>query len=305
MIPSILLGVVGGLLIIGSYGAIESHWPGSYVNVHTRTGQLGRFSGLWFLVFRMTPAFVVTGVVAVTAERLELGPILATASCLAAFLFHGLRHAWLYEVEAVDPTKIWLVRFVNQVLSLVGGLLGFWSRAFTAPVIPSPVELLNAVWTAMVAGVAYFGVSRILGRETTSQELLDRARRDIGRDAWSYAKAASQIHALPLVAVQAIILAEAVQRPRWFRELERLLPSILRLTGRTATTGIAQMRSTSSLSDEKSLELLCLDMKEWLSSHPDVSLQDIDDFEDYATHHSADAVFVDSAASFHGALLGK
>lgn len=76
----------------------------------------------------------------------------------------------------------------------------------------------------------------------------------------------------------------------------------MRMAGRDATTGIAQMRSVTALSDEESIDMLCIAMKNWLSHHPDVSLENLDDFGDYATHHSADAVFVDSAKGFHAEL---
>ncbi|AQP44677.1 hypothetical protein RPIT_07535 [Tessaracoccus flavus] len=250
----------------------------------------------------MGPAFGVTLAISATAERLGVRPTLATITCLAVFVSYGLFHTWRAARETANPAKIRLVRIISHGLSTLGGFVGFHARNLFAVLIPYPSELLNAVWTAMFAALVYSGATRLLSRETDSRSLFLRARRDMGLDAWNYAKAASRIHEVPSVAVHAIILAEAVQRPRWFRKIETVLPPLMRMAGRDATTGIAQMRSVTALSDEESIDMLCIDMKNWLSHHPDVSLENLDDFGDYATHHSADAVFVDSAKGFHAEL---
>lgn len=287
----------GGLL--GIYGAMESHWPASYVNVTTPSGQLGRFSFWWYLFFRSAPTFLVTLVTAVSAERLGLSPSCTVAVGLTAFALFAIYHSIRGPQGMASRDKVILVGFVGMVLSLISGALALALRSHLEFIIPPPSALLEAIWTALFVAVAYFAFKRLLDDRPVHTSLPERAKRDIRR-VWKFSQSEADRHGLPVAAVRAVLLAEAIQRPRWFRALERALQCVLRVFRKESTTGIAQMKSLKPLSDWESVTLLCGDMNKWVSEHSE--LNDEKSISEYARHHNDDDVFVDSVVEQYKSL---
>lgn len=297
-----MLGLVASFLLLGIYGAMESHWPSTYVSPTTAAGQLGRFSLAWFLLFRMGPAALVSGIVAVTAERLDADPKAAIATTLAPFVLFGYVFLLRRARQSTHRLKIVLAGTVGALLSLLGGVLGGFVLPLLDFLIPQPTELLNAIWTAIVAAAAYFAVSRLSRKEDARDLGFSRTRRDIGPEAWAYAKETSAARGVYPNAVHAILLAEAMQRPRWFRRLEIATQRIRSRFGNSGTTGVAQMRSKAPLSDTESIDLLIGDIVRWSSAQSGALLGDHKSFESYLRRHNDDTVFVESALHFFAML---
>lgn len=296
MTDSLALGVTGALILVGLYGAMESRWPASYVDTTTAAGQLGRFSLTWYLAFRMGPAAVVSAVVAVSADRLAGSSFVAVAVCLTLFTLFGWFHIWRTAARTTHRLKYLMVAAIGALLSLTGGIVGGMASFLVARLIPQPAELLNAVWTAAMVAAAYSGLTRVLAVKVDYGAVRARARTDIGPDAWRYAAKAGQVHDIPVECIRAILLTEATQRPKWFRTIEVALQHVRRWFKLSGTTGVAQMRSVTPLSDERSIELLAQDMSTWMSWHrTPISLLNPEIFERYLRRHNADNVFITSA----------
>ncbi len=260
---AVALSLVTALVLIGIYAAMRSHWPSSYIDVTTTAGQIGRFSFSWFIAFRTAPAFVVATVVATTAERSGMSAWIPFVGGFALFIAYGLRHNIRERRRRRNRINVLIVGIVGALLSVAAGALGTLVRRQTSPLVPEPQALLEAIWTAMIVAGLYFAVHRILGDHADDAAIHRRAKSDLGKHAWRYSAKAAAEHGVPAAAVRAILLAEAIQRPRWFRVLERLIQHVGRRFGREGTTGVAQMRSSEVLSDEESVRRLCLEMAKY------------------------------------------
>lgn len=302
MVVAVVVGSLCALLLIGAYGAFESHWPSAYVDTRSKAGQLGRFSLPWFLIFRVGPMFVTSAVSAVTSARLHGAPFLASAVLLIMFLVYSAANLWQRSKWSTHRLKEWLVWTVAALLSVVGNVLGLLSWSQIAPLIPRPDELLTAVWTALIVVAVYYGFQRLFVQDQGEARALQRGKKDIGQAAWKHAVSAAKVHSVPPSAVHAILLAESIQRPRWFRRVERLVQYVRGRVHRSGTTGIAQMRSARPLTDEESIDLLCIDMQRWTASQSVGDLNELEVFEEYAIHHNPDDVFVSTAADYYYTL---
>lgn len=296
---TLLLSATMFLGLLGIYAAMQSHWPASYVNVTTASGQLGRFSLRWYLFFRSAPTFLITLVTAVSAERLGLSPSCTVAGGLTTYALFALYNSIRGPQGMSSRGKVILVGCVGIVLSLISGVVALQLRSYFAPIIPEPSALLEAIWTALFVAVAYFAFQQLLGIKTAPASLLERAKKDIGK-VWEFSRTEADRHNVPVVAVRAVLLAEAIQRPSWFRTLERALQCALGVFGREGTTGIAQMRSRKPLSDEESVTRLCADMHDWTREHGE--LNDLERIRRYGRYHNDDDVYVESLVEQYSLL---
>ena len=294
ILPTLAMSAIMFLGLQGIYGALQSHWPASYVNITTSSGQLGRFSLSWYLFFRLAPTFLVAVVIAVSAERLMMSPSCVVITGLAVYALFAL-HKTVFGPRGMSSRgKSVLVGCTGITLTVVAGVLALYLRSYFAPIIPTPSALLEAIWTALIVTVMYFAFSRLLDNKFDHQSLQERAKKEIGDQIWEYSALEARKHGLQASTVQAILLTEAIQRPRWFRLIEEVFQSIQGLFNITGTTGIAQMPSRWPLSDKKSVTLLCNDIQDWVRSNREVT--DTESLIAYGRYHNDDDVYVNSLA---------
>lgn len=294
IVPTLALSAAMFAGLFGIYGAMQSHWPASYVNITTTSGQLGRFSLLWFLIFRSAPTFMVASVASVSAERLGLSPSCTVILGLVLYAIYALHHSIRGPLGMSSRGKVVFVGCIGISLSIISGLLALWFGDRLAALIPEPSALLDAIWTAAFVAVMYAASKRLLSAKVTRESLYVRAKRDIGAKAWEFSQEGADRYNVSILAVRAVLLAEAIQRPRWFRFLERLLQCVRGLFRDEGTTGIAQVRSRWPVSDEASVESLCADMQAWASEKGEIG--GVKSVEKYARHRNDDDIFVESVA---------
>lgn len=289
---SVVLSAAMFVGLLGIYGAMQTHWPASYVNITTSSGQLGRFSLSWYLFFRMGPTFLVALVTAVSAERLGLSPLFTVTGGLVVYALFVVRHLVRGPRGMSSREKRILVGCFGIGLSLMSGVLALWLKDYLAPIIPQPSALLDAIWTALVVAVIYFAFKRLLDNKVDPASLQDVARRDVGDEMWKYSRAEAERLNVPVPVVQAVLLAEAIQRPRWFRYLERVFQYVQGFFGKEGTTGIAQMRSRRPLRDKESVRLLCDEILKWVGEHPELNSEE--GVREYGRHRNDDDLYVNS-----------
>ncbi|OFP38121.1 hypothetical protein HMPREF2990_01580 [Corynebacterium sp. HMSC071B10] len=127
-------------------------------------------------------------------------------------------------------------------------LFGSWipsGEDFAIALVAGSFASIMAIWTKNLMSAA----------KLPFPTLVSELRKDIGAKQLAFARALSRNYDSSGnlgYLVEAILLAEAQQRPKWFRRIENFTGKI----GRTGTYGVAQVSAPAPISDERSIELL-------------------------------------------------
>lgn len=253
---TVILGLLGAGFLHVLYLTMRSKWPESYMSVRTALDKAPRSSALRYLLLRCCPTYAVGSLLAITVERLG-GNALVALVCMGVpyALVNDGRALWRLRREGAGRGPVlWFYYVFNLVL--IAGLvaLSYLTYRWYAEFVPEPDELIFAVWTAVFAAVLATAFQQLLRSPDLSVERkLAAARKDIGEDTWAYVNEAALGADCEPVLMHAIVAAEALQRPRWMRRLERakgrLVPE--------GTYGVAQMTASHPLSDAQSVQALC------------------------------------------------
>lgn len=131
-----------------------------------------------------------------------------------------------------------------------------YCAAVSAPhfesLVPSLHEVTITLWTAVIAAVGGAYVLQLSrGRTNDSMELARRSARKIPSRLVPLAVDLSGAHGADPQLVTATMIAENLQRPPWFRSVERIKGLVLR----AGTYGIMQVSHDRPISDEESLRI--------------------------------------------------
>ncbi|WIG18388.1 hypothetical protein [Kocuria rosea] len=149
---------------------------------------------------------------------------------------------------------LWFYYVGNLVLTAGIVALSYFSHGWYTDFVPEPDELVFAVWTAVFAAVLATALQQLLRSPSLSTEQkLTAAQKDIGEDAWGYVEQTALDSNCDPTLMRAIVAAEALQRPRWMRHLERAKGRVVP----EGSYGVAQMTASHPLSDAQSIQALC------------------------------------------------
>lgn len=257
---TIVLAIAGVILLNAIYGFFRTEWPESYTSLDNRIEHQYRSNPLRTLVgFRGLPVAVTVMLISEMIDRNEGHVVMGTVGMIASYLVLTSARA-VYEVlkEPRHPNyKFIILHHCGQTLIVVifawFGLIGhdLWGSW-----IPRGDEFAIAVLAGAFASVmAIWARSWLTAVKMPFPELVQELKLDIGFDQIEYALMQSgkvdRSGNLGLL-VYAILLAEAQQRPSWFRKLETLIGKL----GRSGTFGVAQVSSNRPVSDEQSIDML-------------------------------------------------
>lgn len=255
---AVVLGLLGAGFLHVLYVTMRSKWPESYTSVRTGLDKAPRSSALRYLLFRCFPTYAVGCLLAITVDRLG-GNLLTALVCMAVpyALANDGRALWrLRHGGAGRGPVLWFYYVGNLVLIAGIVALSYFSHGWYTDFVPEPDELVFAVWTAVFAAVLATALQQLLRFPSLSTEQkVEAARQDIGEDTWAHIKEAALDANCDPMLMRAIIAAEALQRPRWMRNLERVKGRIIQ----EGSYGVAQMTAHRPLSDIQSVDALCLE----------------------------------------------
>ena len=254
---TILLSAVGASVLHLIYQSIKTRWPEAYTSISTDFDQQVRTNPFRSMVlFRGGPVFLIALFATVLVERYGGYPWASAILLIVIYLtFTTFKAIW--ETTSRPRPPHWAVLVCYHLASaVVVGLLVLAATALRTPLesfIPPTKDLLIAVWAGLFAMVFAAGARTILSPTKLSEgEILEQLKKDIGDENWKHiAKVAKDNKELREL-LSAIILAEAQQRPRWFRRLER----IKGIFSSPGTYGVAQVASPQPIEDRESIELL-------------------------------------------------
>lgn len=265
-IPEFLLAAVGTFALRGIYEAIERHWPTKYLDTDELASRATQLFTGHYLVFRSLPPFLIAIVLAVTSERLGMSALLTIALLYVFQIVLLIRDLWRHGRPGRREA---LVRMFGQLIVAVTLCSAWLLRTSLAGIVPLPDALLEGVWTAGLTGAVFYAVAREVRREPSDadiEKLVQRGRRSAGARSLGYLRARSRELQIDPICLEAIIIAESLQRPPWFRRLERIAQWTV-MRGHPMTTGVAQIMSSRPLTDEESIDKLLASFVGWLEIH--------------------------------------
>lgn len=236
------------------FQAVRTEWPGSYFGPSDVTSYAVTASPLRYAGYRLLPLFTVCLFVAVTLERRDG---YAIQTCLGIALTHAALTngralgRWARSGPLVrHRVPIALVRAVVFVGLVVVGYVAFLARGVLSSVVPPLDQLTSALWTAILAGVLGVYITNQSRHGGGDQfELVDRSAAQLdGGLKDLMVKVASANDADPNLGL-AVMAVENLQRPPWFRQLER----VKSLFVPSGTYGVMQVSADSWISDEESV----------------------------------------------------
>jgi hypothetical protein len=298
---TVVLGLLGAGFLHVVYATMRSQWPESYMSVRTALDSAPRSSALRYLLFRCFPTYAVGSLLAITVERLG-GNTLVALVCMGVpyAVVNDGRALWrLRRGGAGRGPVLWFYYVFNLVL--IAGLvpLSYLTYHWYADFVPEPDELIFAVWTAVFAAVLATAFQQVLRSPALSVERkLAAARRDIGEETWEYvSQAALNANCEPPL-MQAIVAAEALQRPRWMRRLERAKGRFVP----EGSYGVAQMTASHPLSDAQSVQALCQEHAGYYPARSSAGWVRQTLLEAHIEKHNSNPAFVSSVREFYRRL---
>lgn len=296
-----LIGLIAAIFLRATYQLISNRWPEGY-DYSTRMIERAPKNGVIpYLLFRSLPTYIVGVLAIVTSDRLD-GNVYVAATVLGV-VYIGAGEVWaaINCHRRRDPRKNILISLymINALLVLTALILAVMSRHAVAGFVPSPAELLSSLWTACFVAVFVYFMDRVFRRDELRNPTLSDARKMLGLDLEKYAKSMSvKMNCCPEL-VLAVILAECEQRPKWFRDAERMFGRIAGSKG--ITYGVGQIRSDRPLSDVQSIDDLCAGMSGYFpgSDRNGSNLE----LRVRLADHNPDPVFVDTAVKRYFELI--
>lgn len=249
-----VLGVVIGTgILFAFYLTVRTKWPVNYAGLRQDFGVVVSRGLVRYLVFALAPPYIVALLVSTTVSRegghamicaigIGVTHVARTQVLLIANLLRQRRR------ERSNPTIIYAaVTTISVILvSWLGGL-GPGPAQF---VVPPLEEFFNAFWTTALVIVLAIAIARSMDNSTNISGLIQRSERELGDLPFLARQAAVDNDADPWL-VEAILLTENLQRPRWFRILERLKGIIWR----PGTYGPMQVWAPQPITDLESINI--------------------------------------------------
>lgn len=310
-VETYLLMVSSIAFIYAFYRFFESKWPEHYFSPDDKTSIFVSLSLTRYLVFRFFPVVVITALIFSisknfhTHERIILGFI--------SGLFHGIITNGVSIVKILikdSSVKLYINKFLqigSNLLTLVivtiAGASGGYISSFevTQKLSPTFQGIVDNLWSSFIAIALFFILRKVYSMTQNLQpvDIYERSYKKISADLLDYIKRIAEDNNADEKLVLAICITENLQRPKWFRLLEKVSWLIFRKKG---TYGIMQVTSSEYLTDEESITI---SVKEYLSNTKNIN-QDYLSIEAAVSNYNKDPNYVATvmeAYSFLGPIL--
>ncbi|WP_062255892.1 hypothetical protein [Dermacoccus sp. CCH2-D9] len=246
MVWSILWGggIALGLRWLYRYLSVE--WPERYVAPDQLVSIIVSRTWWTYAMFRCGPV-AMAGILTVHgADQLAL-------PSLAALVAMTVVHVLSSSVFAMwtMPKNEWArqARLQFHAISAVGVILTaglvWFTRGWTAGLAPDVHGLSTNIWATVLGLILAKGCYDVLSKTPRREYLHSWAARSVDQELLARITSAGCSHT---GALEAIALAEAVERPRWFRRIERFAPGV-------ESTGVMQIKGGGILTDQESVDL--------------------------------------------------
>ena len=276
LLYSFITALLLSIILHYCYRRIRSDWPASYQSLFEDSAYRKALRPVRYMVFRSSPIILASVFGAVQLERYGK-PVWLFGILLWAF--HTLdtngRALWELRYEYDDnmtkgPRQALYGLMIVATFILIQGfvLLASYTTRNTRimqAVVPDVSEIVVDLWAGLVGAVlilVYLGVSET---DRTDDAVIDRIRRRVESYYMSYVRSRVDNPRFDFELFEAVMIAESLQRPRWFRILERLKG----IVWKPGTYGVMQVRSDRPLSDFESIDKALYDLGHLFIDVPD------------------------------------
>ena len=256
----ILYAVLSAVILTVAYLAIKSNWPDSYASVSDFGTNLKINRPISYIAFRLGPVFIIALFVSVNLERSGYSVGLFAVPLI---LIHGGLTVGKASFELMRSKRN--SRRILQLLILhamvfaaliFAVVLAVISRKSLEPFVPDVQTIIPEIWGALFVGILatmfYIVTSN---RIVYSNNIVAKQRERIGQSLLDYATLEAKKAQCDPILLEAIMIAESIQRPKWFRRLERIMGLIYR----RGTYGIMQVMSDQPIDDKESIDIAIYD----------------------------------------------
>lgn len=268
--PMVLFGILGALITIGLYGLLRVSWPRLYYGPDDTFETFISYSFWSYLAFRTLPVALAIGSLGAYATRASDASIWIL---VVSFLFAYPSATSLLTVigrrrNARTTSRLdveWIA--TSSVIVTIGAVFGALLAPWMNKILPPGEALVEAIITALfVAALAVLG--RAMQLDTVQFDgVIDRTMKRTARQLAEVEDQCARLR-VPAEPFMAILVAENLQRPRWFRRFEytfsRISPS--KTTGpfqlpssRAAGSGTAESINISEYLKENSATALLVE----------------------------------------------
>jgi hypothetical protein len=241
------IGLFCGLLLNVFYVVVKHEWPANYFGIGGSVDPIISRNVIRYSLFRLAPPAIAALAAATTAERANGHTFVTVAVVLVVHLVRVV----LASAREVKRGQILKGASSLLVVILVVGISTVFVsiREFFAPLIPSPGDLVANLWAGLLAAIGAVYLQRVSMVRRTPASLAYKSLLEMPRDVLHYAVKKSFDCDVDSKVVLSIMIAENMQRPKWFRRLELKTPG----NKDERTTGIMQQRGATS--DQNSIDL--------------------------------------------------
>lgn len=264
----IVLGIVTAILTIGLYSALRVSWPRLYYGPDDAMEAFISASFWKYVAFRSLPIVAIVGAATGFASR-SIGQdlwvigfvyVIAYPTLSAALLYNGRRKNGR-KIDSVD--RDWML--LSTAIIAGGALGGHLVSPLFERILPPTGTLSESVVTAVFVGTLVALLRGLQLDKLQFDEVIESNAKKLHTDLDLLELQATEarVQAAPL---QAILVAESLQRPPWFQRLERLAPRF----GEPRTMGPFQQRTNKAITKEFTKNS-GLGLQEYLNDNPAIS----------------------------------
>lgn len=218
----IALGVLGALLTVGLYGLLRVSWPRLYYGPEDSFETYVSASFWSYFAFRTIPVAFVVGSLGAYGTRISSS---STWLLAVVFLFAYPSITSLLTVMGRRKNgrvtsrldREWI--FASSAIVAIGATVGVLIAPPLNSILPPGEALVEAIITALfVAVIAVLGRAMQLDK-VQFDGIIDRTMKRLGPQLTEVESQCSSLR-IPAEPFMAILVAENLQRPRWFRSFE-------------------------------------------------------------------------------------
>lgn len=302
---SLSLGLFGAAAMGAIYFLFRSEWPLSYLALSQTYAMRATASIPRLALFRFVPIAMIAWVVSASATRIGANSLLSVGAAVLIHLVGTNFKAVIESNSRRTAANYTTYHVIASSLVAFAGSIGWALGVIWPDPVPVPEEILRDLWLGFfvsIIGGLFFALIKQFGQNDHTFDtayLSERANRDIGIGLVDYAWTSAIGKNADPILVRSIMQSESLQRPRWFRRLERLRG---RFVGR-GTYGVMQVKSDKPISDRASIDLVadrysgvaCLNATNGVpSAYPDSAL-----IWSQVSLHNADKSLIDSVTDLY------
>lgn len=251
----VVAATLGAGFLYVSFRLIESQWPESYVSVADVSAYRKMSRPATYILFRFGPPFAVAlfGAVNLGREKESVWLFATLLAGLHVAQTSGVSGIQVARSSSLDqrrwPLLVMHLLVSGAIVTTIFGATG--ARHRLAAVVPELEQVLPEMWGAVAAAVlAAWFISNTTHRGVLgTQDLIAAQRRKIGSGLLNFARSEAVDSGTSPDLLEAILITESVQRPKWFRKLERIKGIVVK----PGTYGIMQVHADAPIDDRTSI----------------------------------------------------